>query len=177
MIYFELFLEFFKIGLFSLGGGLSTLPFLNKLIETKGWYTTAELTNMLAIAESTPGPVGINMSTYVGYNTSGIFGAIVSTFALILPSYIIITLLCKVLAKFSKNKYVQNSFKIINSVVTALLLVTTFNIFKTSILNTGFSFIKIFLLILILFFVIKLKKHPIFYIILGGIFGIILKIR
>ncbi|MDE6357246.1 MAG: chromate transporter, partial [Eubacteriales bacterium] len=107
MIYLELFIEFLKIGLFSVGGGLATLPFLNSLIETKGWYTAGELTNMLAISESTPGPIGVNMATYVGFHTGGIFGSLIATFGLVLPSYIIIIIVAHFLQKFSENKYVE----------------------------------------------------------------------
>ncbi|MDE6182296.1 MAG: chromate transporter [Eubacteriales bacterium] len=176
MIYLKLFIEFLKIGLFSIGGGLATLPFLNKLIETQGWYTTGELTNMLAISESTPGPIGVNMSTYVGFHTGGILGALVATFALVLPSYIIIIIVAHFLQKFSENKYVEGVFKVIRPVVTGLIAVALLNILNIALFDNGFNIIKIILFFLILFCVIKFKKHPIFYIVAGGILGIILKL-
>ena len=121
MIYLELFIEFFKIGLFSVGGGLATLPFLNKLVDTKGWYTVSELTNMLAISESTPGPIGVNMATYVGFHIASILGALVATFALVLPSYVVIIIISKFLTKFKNSPYVKNTFDIIRPVVTGLI--------------------------------------------------------
>lgn len=182
LIYLELFIEFLKIGLFSVGGGLATLPFLNRLIETKGWYTAGELTNMLAISESTPGPIGVNMATYVGFHTEGIFGSLIATFGLVLPSYIIIIIVAHFLQKFSENKYVEGVFKVIKPVVTGLIAVAFFDVFldlfnnKFDISNLSLNFIKIMLFLIMLFFINKFKKHPIFYIILGGILGIILKL-
>ena len=108
MIYLELFIEFFKIGLFSVGGGLATLPFLSKLIDTKGWYNVSELTNMIAISESTPGPIGVNMATYVGFHLSGVPGALLATFALVLPSYIVIIIISNFLTRFKNSKYVRS---------------------------------------------------------------------
>lgn len=182
MIHLQLFIEFLKIGLFSVGGGLATLPFLNRLIETKEWYTAGELTNMLAISESTPGPIGVNMATYVGFHTGGVFGSLIATFALVLPSYIIIIIVAHFLQKFSENKYVESIFKVIRPVVTGLIAVAFLNIFmdlfknELGILKLNLIFIKIMLFLIILFLIMKFKKHPIFYIILGGIFGIILKL-
>ena len=97
MIYLILAFEFFKIGLFSIGGGMATLPFLMDLTNKYDWFTVSELTNMVAISESTPGPVGINMATYAGYNAAGVLGAIVATLALTAPAWIIIILIAKFL--------------------------------------------------------------------------------
>lgn len=177
MIYLELFIEFFKIGLFSVGGGLSTLPFLNKLIDTKGWYNVSELTNMLAISESTPGPIGINMSTYVGFHVASILGALVSTFALVLPSYIVIIIISNFLTKFQNNKYVINTFDIIRPVVTGLIGVSFVTIFNTAMFYVGFDIKKFIIFFIILFLILKYKKHPIFYIALGGLLGFIFKLK
>ena len=98
----ELFIEFFKIGLFAVGGGPATLPFLMDLTELKPWFTMQDLTNMIAVSESTPGPLGLNMSTYAGYQTAGIIGGITATFALVLPSLVIIMLIAKFLENFNK---------------------------------------------------------------------------
>ena len=95
MIYLRLFYAFFKTGLFSIGGGLATLPFLYEMAEKYSWFTEEDIANMLAIAESTPGPIGVNMATYVGIQTGGILGGFWATFALVLPSFIII-LLCQI---------------------------------------------------------------------------------
>lgn len=176
MIYLQLFIEFLKIGLFSLGGGLATLPFLNKLVETKGWYTTSELTNMLAISESTPGPIGVNMATYVGFHTGGIIGSFIATFALVLPSYVIIVIIAHFLTKFSNNKYVEGIFKSVRPVVVGLISVTFLSILNTALFNEGINLLKILLFVIIFVLVIKFKKHPIFYIFFGGILGILLKL-
>ena len=90
MVYLQLFIEFFKIGLFAVGGGLATIPFLMDLPEKYDWYTKADMASMLAISESTPGPVGINMATYAGYNAAGISGGIVATLSLVHPTLLII---------------------------------------------------------------------------------------
>ena len=104
MLYLRLMIEFFKTGLFAIGGGLATLPFLYELSEKTGWFTTTDISNMIAISESTPGPIGINMSTYVGFHTAGLLGGIVTTLSLVLPSIIIIEIISKVLTKFKESK-------------------------------------------------------------------------
>lgn len=183
MIYLELFIEFFKIGLFSMGGGLATLPFLNKLVDTKDWYSMEELTNLIAVSESTPGAIGVNMATYAGYLTANIFGSLVATFALVLPSYIIIIMIYRFLDKFKDSKYVINLFDLIRPVVTGLIGASFFLIFEGVILTGGDSFLSridllkfgIFIFITVLIF--KFKKHPIVYISLGGFLGFILKLN
>ncbi|MBQ3819752.1 chromate transporter, partial [bacterium] len=107
-IYLELFLEFFHIGLFSFGGGYATIPFLYHLAEVKDWYSVQNLSDMIALASVTPGPVGVNVATFAGFTTNGIGGAITATTAVILPSLIIVIILSKLLDKFKKNKYVQS---------------------------------------------------------------------
>ena len=101
MIYLLLFYEFFKVGLFAIGGGLVTIPFLFDLAEQYPWFTASELADMIAISESTPGPLGVNMATFAGYKAGGILGAISATFGLVCPSLIIIMLISKLLKKFS----------------------------------------------------------------------------
>ena len=93
MIYLQLFYEFFKTGLFAVGGGLATLPFLYDMADRTGWFTRPQLADMLAVSESTPGPIGVNMATYVGFVTRGIPGAIISTLGLVTPSVIVILIL------------------------------------------------------------------------------------
>ena len=110
MIYLSLFWEFFKTGLFSVGGGMATLPFLYKMAETKGWFTAAQLADMVAVSESTPGPIGINMATYVGFLTGGIPGSVIATLGLVTPSVIIILLIAGVLEKFRSNRTVDAGF-------------------------------------------------------------------
>lgn len=110
MIYLQLFFEFLKIGMFSVGGGMATLPFLYDLSDKTGWFTHAQIADMLAVSESTPGPMGINMATYVGYTVAGIPGSILASVGLILPGVILVLLIMAVLDKFRNNKYVEGAF-------------------------------------------------------------------
>ncbi|MBQ8390870.1 MAG: chromate transporter [Oscillibacter sp.] len=110
MIYLRLYFEFFKTGLFAIGGGLATLPFLKEIGEATGWYTYTDLLNMLAVSESTPGPIGINMATYVGYTVAGLPGALIATLGEITPSIIIILIVAAILKSFRDNVYVERAF-------------------------------------------------------------------
>ena len=110
MIYLELFLEFLKVGFFTVGGGLASLPFLEDMAEKTGWFTTAQLADMIAISESTPGPIGINMATYVGFTTAGIGGAVLASLGFIVPALIIAGTVSRFLKKFSENKFVKGAF-------------------------------------------------------------------
>ena len=110
MIYLQLFWEFLKIGLFAVGGGMATLPFLQDLAESTGWYSQSLITDMIAISESTPGPIGINMATYVGCNVAGFFGGVVATMGEILPSIVIVVLISKSLDRFRGSKLVDSAF-------------------------------------------------------------------
>ena len=110
ILYLRLFWEFFKTGLFAVGGGLATLPFLYDMAGKTGWFTTAQLADMIAVSESTPGPIGINMATYVGFETGGVMGAVIATLGLITPSIIIILLIARALHQFRQNRYVDAAF-------------------------------------------------------------------
>ena len=109
-LYLRLYWEFFKTGLFAIGGGMATLPFLKNIGATTGWFSQTDLMNMLAVSESTPGPVGINMATYVGYTVGGVPGAIVATIGEVTPSIIVILIVAAMLAKFRDSQYVANAF-------------------------------------------------------------------
>ena len=100
----RLFYEFFKVGLFSIGGGMATIPFLSDMGEKTGWFTASDLMNMIAVSESTPGPIGINMATYVGFTVAGVPGAIISTAGEVAPAIIIILIIAGFLKKFRTNK-------------------------------------------------------------------------
>ena len=104
MIYLLLFWEFFKTGLLAVGGGLATLPFLSNMADTTGWFTHSQLADMVAVSESTPGPMGVNMATYVGYTTAGIPGALIATLGLITPSIIVILIIAGFLKSFRDNR-------------------------------------------------------------------------
>ena len=119
--YLRLFWEFFKTGLFAVGGGMATLPFLQAIGENTGWYTYGELMNMLAVSESTPGPIGINMATYVGFTVAGLPGAVIATLGEITPSIIVILIVAAVLHSFRNNKYVDRAFYGLRPASTGLI--------------------------------------------------------
>ena len=120
-VYLQLFLEFFKTGLFAVGGGMATIPFLKDIGEKTGWYTYTDLMNMLAVSESTPGPIGINMATYVGFSVGGPLGAVIATLGEITPSIIIILIIAVLLKNFRDNKYVNHAFYGLRPASTGLI--------------------------------------------------------
>lgn len=190
MIMIQLFYEFFKIGLFAVGGGLATLPFLYEIAETKQWITVNDITDMVAISESTPGPLGINMATYVGYRTAGILGGVIAMLGIITPSIIIILLIASFIQKFKQSKIVQNIFYGLRPTATALIAVAGFEVFKMVALNlsnwSGFSLTSIINTIrwealilggILAVLMFKTKWHPIFYILLSAVAGVLFQLR
>lgn len=186
MILLELFLTFAKVGLFAIGGGLATLPFLQEIAETKGWYTVEMLADMVAVSESTPGPIGINMATFAGFHAAGALGGIIATLSLVLPSIVICVMIAKVLDKFNENKYVKSVFEILRPVVVGLIAAASYQIFKISVIRvdlfqeTGLleSLLdwKAAVLFVVLFIlVMKWKKHPIVFVAIGAAAGILLR--
>ena len=117
----RLYWEFFKTGLFAVGGGMATLPFLKDIGETTGWYTYSDLMNMLAVSESTPGPIGINMATYVGFTVGGVPGAVIATIGEVTPSIIVILLVAMMLQKFRDSRYVNHAFYGLRPASTGLI--------------------------------------------------------
>lgn len=182
MIYLLLFWEFFKTGLFAVGGGLATLPFLYQLSEKyPDWFTADMIADMLAVSESTPGPIGINMATYAGYNaTDNFLGSLVATFAIVLPSLIIITIIAKFLSKYSENRLVKSAFYGVRPVVLAFIVVTAINLIINNIyINGSFDIqnILLFIGLLVLSNLKWLKKlHPVVFIGAGAVCGIIFSI-
>ena len=122
MTFWLLFYEFFKTGLFAVGGGMATIPFLYAISEKTGWFTAADIGNMIAISESTPGAIGVNMSTYVGFHVAGIPGALITTFGLVLPSILVIIAISKVLKKFKDSRLVQKIFYGLRPASTGLII-------------------------------------------------------
>lgn len=186
MIYLTLFFEFFKVGLFTIGGGLACLPFLYELAEKYTWIDNSMIADMIAISQSTPGPIGINMATYAGYQAGGILGGLVATIGTVAPSFIIIIIVAHYLNKFKNSENVQLVFKGLRPAVTALIAVACFEIMKISIFtldkfNITHKFADIFelknlVLFGALFYITnKFDKHPIIYIIGGAVIGIVLK--
>lgn len=132
-----LFWEFLKIGLFSVGGGMATLPFLYDLSDSTGWFTHAQLADMLAVSESTPGPVGINMATYVGYTVGGFGGALLATLGVILPGTVIVLIIASMLDKFRGNKYVDAAFYGLRPASTGLIAAAGVSVVSIALLNTS----------------------------------------
>lgn len=175
MITLKLFWEFFKIGLFAVGGGLATIPFLYNLSTKTNWISFADISYMIAISEATPGPLGINMATYTGFLTNGIIGSIFSTLGLVIPSIIVIIVISKFLNSFGQNKIIKKLFYGLRAGVTALILISGISVLKRAIFFENFS-IKLFesiLFIIILILLQKTKVHPIWYMVIAGIIGAI----
>jgi chromate transporter len=186
MIYFTLFLEFFKIGLFTFGGGYAMVPLLREVVLKYNWLSEERFYDFIGICESTPGPIAVNMATYVGSTQGGFLGSLVSTFAVILPSFIIILLIASILKKFIKNKYVNYFLDGIKPIVLALILATGISLSFKSVFNgyTNISFNIIPLIIILaltsIYFIFKylLKKklNSIFIILIAAALGIVLSI-
>ena len=135
MILIRLFFEFLKIGMFSVGGGMATLPFLYDMADETGWCTYSQIADMLAVSESTPGPIGINMATYVGYTIGGIPGALAATFGIILPGIILVIIVTSILDKFRNNLYVEGAFYGLRPASTALITSAGLLVAKITFLN------------------------------------------
>ncbi len=186
MILLTLFLEFCKTGLFAIGGGLATLPFLSELADKYSWFSPEQLADMIAVSESTPGAIGINMSTYAGFHAAGVLGGIIATLSLTLPSIVIILIVARMLESFNENPYVKSVFRILRPTVVGLIAAAGYQIFKVSILHVDAALasgqmsamfdLKAGILFLALFFcIMKFKKHPIIYIGIGAAAGILLR--
>ena len=188
MIYLLLFYEFFKVGLFSVGGGYATLPFLYHISEIYNLYNAKELVDMLAVSSITPGPVGINVATFAGFKTANVIGSILATSALILPSFLIVILIAKLLNKFKENFYVQAILYSIKPAGCALIAGVGYRLFNEYILRntnsfdinnlTAFIDIKALVLLIVLFIMsLKVKKDPLVYLAVAGICGILFHLK
>ena len=169
MIYLLLAYEFFKIGLFSFGGGYATIPFLYHISKEYAWYSFDELTQMTAVASITPGPVGINVATYAGMKTSGVLGSAVATLSEMLPSFILVLIIAKLLKKFSDNFYVKSIITTLKPISCALLVSVAIGLLKPEIYDLK----AMILLGLLLVLSWKSKKDPIFYILISAIVGVV----
>ena len=188
MILLRLFWEFFKTGLFAVGGGMATLPFLYSMAEATGWFSASQLTDMIAVSESTPGPIGVNMATYVGFTVAGIPGAIIATLGLITPSVIIILIIARVLQKFRQNKLVDAAFYGLRPCSVGLIAAAGLLVVKVAMLHTDLYFqtgrlaelvdwkaLALAAVLLVLTrWVKKTKKlHPIFFILGSALVGVV----
>lgn len=190
MIYLQLFYEFFKTGLFAVGGGMATLPFLSAMADKTGWFTQGMLADMIAVSESTPGPIGVNMATYVGFATAGLPGAVVATLGLITPSVIIILIIAKFLKAFRDNQYVDGAFYGLRPCSVALIAAAGMSVVKLTLLNeAGFQLTgnwldyfrwECILLAAVLLvctrYVPKVKDlHPIWFILGSAVIGVVFR--
>ncbi|MCI6609355.1 MAG: chromate transporter [Ezakiella sp.] len=171
----RIFLEFMKIGLFSVGGGLATIPFLAEFGEKYGFFTLDELTTMIAVSESTPGPIGINMASFVGNRANGIFGAIITTFGLVIPSVVIIIMVANVLEKYKHSVYTQRILKMLKTVsiglIIAAVLPIVLSLFKGA--KTTEMLYTLVIIVMVFFTREKYKKlHPIYILLVFFILGL-----
>ena len=184
MIYLRLFWEFFKTGLFAVGGGMATLPFLYDISDRTGWFSHAQLADMVAVSESTPGPIGINMATYVGFLTGGIGGAAVATIGLITPSVIVILIVSAFLQKFRDSKYVNGAFYGLRPASTAMILAAGVLVVKAAFLPGGTLASLDWRLLVLAGVLLALtnavpqtkKWHPIVLILASAVAGVVLKL-
>lgn len=199
MIYLRLFWEFFKTGLFAVGGGMATLPFLKNIGLSTGWYSQTALMNMLAVSESTPGPIGINMATYVGFTVGGVPGAVIATLGEVTPSIIVILIVAAMLKKFRDSRLVANAFYGLRPASTGLIgaacvtvvlevltsitvqspsgsLLNTFQLTQgTGLLNVRGLLLVAVLLVLTNWVKPTKNLHPIVFILFSALVGIIVK--
>ena len=189
MILLRLFLEFCRVGLFSVGGGLATIPFLTDLGERTGWFTSGQLADMIAISESTPGPMGVNMATYVGFATAGVPGGIIATLGLIFPSVVIILVIAGFLQKFRQSKAVDGVFYGLRAASAALITAALLQVAKIALMfhetlvpEYGVIAVDVFywpaiILAVVVFVLVKFtpakKLHPICFIALAALAGVI----
>lgn len=187
MIYLRLYFEFFKVGLFSVGGGLATLPFLTDMGRRTGWFNGNDIADMIAVSESTPGPMGINMATYVGNKTAGIPGGIIATLGEVAPAIIIILIIARILTQFKEAKVVQNIFYGLRPASIGLIAAAGLGVAQIALLRvdlfkqTGaildlFNWKLILLAAVIYVTLVKFRKHPVLYIAVAAAAGIIFKL-
>ena len=171
MLLLKLFWEFFKTGLFAIGGGMATVPFLFRMGENTGWFDASMLADMIAVSESTPGPIGVNMATYVGFTVGKIPGAIIATLGLVAPSVIIILIISIFLANFKDYPVVKSVLTVLRALVIGLLLYAFYQVAKIAIVDV--KTIVMFAVFVILAFSFR-KVHPIVWILVGAATGLIL---
>ena len=181
MIWVQLYFEFFKAGLFAIGGGLATLPFLQEISQSTGWFSQQDLLDLIAISESTPGAIGVNAATYAGFHTDGLSGGIIATLGLISPSIIIIILVSKVLEKFKESSLVQHIFYGLRPASTGLIAAAGFSVVLATLVQVtelpsnpagAFNWFGIVLAAGLYLAIKKWNKHPVIYIAASALIGI-----
>lgn len=191
MLCLQLFWEFFKTGLFAIGGGMATLPFLYDMADKTGWFTRAQLADMIAVSESTPGPIGVNMATYAGFDCAGVLGGVVATLGLVTPSVIVIVLIAMALQAFRTNKYVDAAFYTLHPASTGLIAAAGWSVFALVLVNLDayrasyqqadllqWKNLILFAVIWVLTNLVKpLKKlHPVVFLALAAVVGIVFRL-
>lgn len=184
----RLFVEFFLTGLLAVGGGLATLPFLYDIADKTGWFTHTDVLNMIAVSESTPGPIGVNMATYVGFSVQGILGSLTATLGLVLPSFITIVIIAHFMDKYSSSPITEGTFKMLRPASTAMVTAAGLSVAKLAFFPNGIDFssisgffsavdFKVLALaaVILAVFLLWKKAHPIFFIIIGAVAGIVFK--
>jgi chromate transporter len=177
MIYLRLFFSFFKIGLFSFGGGYAMIPMIQKEIEMNGWLAASEFVDIIAIAEMTPGPIAINSATFVGYKTAGFFGGMVATMGVALPSIILVFIVSSFFFKIQKNPVKIMAFYGVRPVVAGLIAAAAVFVAEASIINKTANFVDFKALAILaasLVALVKFKLHPILVIAGAGITGTVI---
>ena len=185
MILIKLFYEFFIVGLFTFGGGLATIPFLQQMSEKTGWFTIEQLMVMIAISETTPGPIGVNMATYAGYMVAGVPGGITATIGLITPSIIVASIVARLLSRFRDSSLVNSAFYGLRPASLGLIAAAGITVFQLSLLNTGLwaqtgllldlISVKALALAVVLFFLMnKFKINPLFFFLGSAVIGILI---
>ena len=186
MLYLQLFYAFFRTGLFAIGGGLATVPFLNTLADNTGWYTRLDLLNMIAVSESTPGAIGVNMATYVGYTVAGIPGCIIATLGLVTPSVIVILIVAHFLRRFSEHKIVKAAMFGLRACSAALITAAGLSIAKEVLVHwealpanlPSFFNLKAIVLFAVLIYATNCKQlkklHPIAFLGASAVVGVVL---
>ena len=177
MVKYLLFYEFFKIGLFTFGGGYGSLPFLYELVDKYNWFSSFELTQLIAISGLTPGPIGLNMATFAGFKTLGTMGSIITSFALVLPMILITTQVFRLYRTFKDNRFVQSILYVLRPTSCALITYVAAKLFYNLVMKNQFNILKfdfkgIILLIILFLMTFKFDKNPIVYMMVAAVFGV-----
>jgi chromate transporter len=189
MVFFDLFAAFFKIGLFSFGGGYAMIPLIQSEVSRYGWLKASEFANIIAISEMTPGPIAVNSATYIGFTAAGILGSIVATLGVALPSLIVVLIIAKFFFGFQKHPLNESVFYVLRPVIAALIITAAVFVAETAIINiklTIDSVAKLFfnplqtinfksvtILMISVLAIVKLKIHPVLVIMGSGVLGVI----
>lgn len=197
MTFLLLIYEFFKTGAFAIGGGLATIPFLKEMSQNRNWFTVQELMDFIAISESTPGPIGINMATYAGFKAisneygseaMGILGAIISPLALVVPSVLAVLFVAKFYEKFKTNEYIAAAFAGVRASTAGLICGAMGGTFITMLWNStewektlnifsAINKVETVAFIVFTFLIFKFKKlHPVIFIAAGAVLGIVFEL-